>query len=127
MAKTDVKKFIDKVQENAELQAKLEQAGKAYQGDRGDLKTVVAQNILPIAREEGFSFTAEEYLECLTAKRGKQELSLDDLDEVTGGVGNVGIGDSNVGGDITIIDNSVNYYFIFAGADMDTVNAILSK
>jgi hypothetical protein len=124
MAKTDVKKFIEKVQADKKLQEKLEQAGKDYQGDRRDLKAVVVQNILPIAEEEGLHFSADEYLEGITAKSGKQELSLDDLDEVSGGVGNVQV--EGTGGDITIIDRSVNYYFVFAGADMDTVKKIIN-
>lgn len=134
MAKKNAEQFIEMVNNDKELQEKLAQKGKEYQGDKNDLEAVVQQSILPVAEELGLAFTAAEYLECAREQAGKKnapkrgKLSEDDLDLVVGGVsGDVNM-QGNVNGDMVVVDQSVNieqnYYFVFPGASSDAMKEL---
>ena len=134
MAKKNAEQFIEMVNNDKELQEKLAQKGKEYQGDSSDLEAVVRQSILPVAGEMGLAFTAAEYLECVREQAGRKsvpksgKMSEDDLDLVVGGVsGDVNM-QGNVGGDMVVVDQSVNiqqnYYFVFPGASSDAMNEL---
>ena len=105
--------FIDRLKTDKELAGKLLAADKAYTGDRNDLISLVNANILPIAAQEGYSFTAEEYAEHLkTAIEEKRMNGILPDEELSGVAG--GVGDANVnseGGNVTIVDNSTNYTY----------------
>ena len=60
MAKENVKKFYEKLANDKALQEKLAKAQKGYTRDLNDRQTIVETIFLPIAKEAGFDFTAEE-------------------------------------------------------------------
>ncbi len=134
MAKKNAEQFIEMVNRDKELQEKLAQKGKEYQGDSSDLEAVAQQSVLPVAEELGLSFTAAEYLECVREQAGRKsaqkrgKLSENDLDQVVGGVsGDVNM-QGDIGGDMVVVDQSVNVqnYYVFPGASEDVLRALFS-
>ena len=84
MAKENIIKFEEAVRNNKDLQAKLENATKAYTGDKTDEKAVFDAIIVPIANEEGLPFTFEEAID-LKKESADEEIDLDDMTAVAGG------------------------------------------
>jgi len=85
MALEQVKAFFDAVAESKEIQEKLNAADKAYQGEK-DKTTVVEAILLPIAKEAGYDFTAEDVLAFEQSTAAKNvELADDELEAVAGG------------------------------------------
>ena len=131
MSRKNAEKFIERANSDKEIQEKLAQRGKAYQGSSSDLEEVVRQNILPVAKELGLSFKPADYIKCLKEQSGRKKssrkLSEDDLDAVVGGVGDVSISDSSAGGDINIWDMHVenNYYFVLPGASPEALSQLM--
>lgn len=87
MAMADVKKFVKAVDTDTQLQAKMKLAGESYEGDPKDINRIVAENVLPFAKELGFEFTVEEYTGFLDGSKASETLDEDDLDMVVGGQG----------------------------------------
>ena len=85
MAIENVKAFYKKLEAKEELQKKIAAADAAYNGDTGDKKAAVEAIVLPIAKEAGFDFTAEEMLEAETAVNSEGEFTEDELEAVAGG------------------------------------------
>ena len=85
MAIENVKAFYKELEANEELQKKIAAADAAYNGDTEDKKAAVETIILPIAKEAGFDFTAEEMLEAETAVNSEGEFTEDELEAVAGG------------------------------------------
>ena len=85
MALEAVKAFYEEVAKNGALQKKIAAADAAYNGDTGDKKAAVEAIVLPIAKEAGFDFTAEEMLEAETAVNSEGEFTEDELEAVAGG------------------------------------------
>jgi len=85
MALEAVKAFYEEVAKNGALQKKIAAADAAYNGDTEDKKAAVETIILPIAKEAGFDFTAEEMLEAETAVNSEGEFTEDELEAVAGG------------------------------------------
>jgi len=88
MALEQVKAFFDAVAENKELQEKLNAADKAYNGDAADKAAVAEAILLPIAKEAGYDFTAEEFIaynQEAKASQNNVELADDELEAVAGG------------------------------------------
>lgn len=129
MARDNVEKFLVEVENNEEVQARLVSLGKAYKGDKKDIDEIIRSNILPVASELGYLFTEEEYKLYLSEQTAdNRKLSEDELDKVVGGVEDVSVSGSSVGGDVTVIDQSqktyYNNYFIFPGADEDAMKGL---
>ena len=110
--KKGLNEFIDRMKADKDLTERLLKADAEYTGDRQDIYQVVRINILPIAEEEGYSFTAEEYVNEIQARMGNQRqeglLSDDDMDAVAGGTEDVNLEGATINGDLIIIDESVN-------------------
>lgn len=87
----DVQKFIEKLKTDEELRKKLESAAKNYTGEKTP-EAVFENLVQPIAKEAGFSFTADECREYENSQ--VQNLNLDEMEQVAGGVG----GGAGVGG-----------------------------
>ena len=101
MAKENVKNFCEQLMESKELQEKLKLEDAAYaekqKSEEGvvinrteeEKRDIIANIILPVAKEAGFEFTTEEWLEVAKEAEEKQkrtgELSDDELDAVAGG------------------------------------------
>ena len=92
MAKEDIKKFRNLLISDSAFQEKLLKASESYTGAQ-DEKSVFNNLLLPLAKEQGFSATYEEFKEYIGAFAGdsESELSEDELELVAGGK-NSGIG-----------------------------------
>ena len=85
MAIENVKTFYEALEKDAELQAKVDAADAAYAGDAKDEAAAAAAILLPIAKEAGFDFTAEELLGFENAAVSEGEFTEDELEAVAGG------------------------------------------
>jgi len=85
MAIEKVKAFYKELEANEELQKKIAAADAAYNGDTGDKKAAVEAIVLPIAKEAGFDFTAEELLS-FNYNVEEGELFEEELQAVAGGI-----------------------------------------
>ena len=85
MAKENVKKFYEEISKNKELQEKLVKAEKSYTGDKDDKQAAVEAFLLPIAKEAGYDFTAEELKEVERELAGEKGISEEELENVSGG------------------------------------------
>ena len=85
MAIENVKAFYEALEKDAELQAKVDAADAAYAGDAKDKAAAAAAILLPIAKEAGFDFTAEELLGFENAAVSEGEFTEDELEAVAGG------------------------------------------
>lgn len=63
MSEEHVIGFLEKVRREPELMRRLERIGKGYKGDKQNLRVIIANNILPTAQANGYSFTLQEYQE----------------------------------------------------------------
>ena len=86
MAIENVRAFYEALENDTELQAKVNAADEAYTGDADDKAAAAAAIILPIAKEAGFDFTAEELIsfDC-SAQNEDCEFTEDELEAVAGG------------------------------------------
>ena len=94
MAKENVGKFYDKLQEDAALAEKLNEMDKAFvekneaPADGADLafrEKAVTAVVIPLAKEVGLPFTLEELKEYEQDRLKEMNLSEDELDQVAGG------------------------------------------
>ena len=86
MALENVKAFYKELEANQELQKKIAAADAAYNGDTEDKKAAVEAIILPIAKEVGFDFTAEELISFKPSAQNEDcEFTEDELEAVAGG------------------------------------------
>lgn len=81
MATENASKFEKLLREDEALQAKMEAAFKAFDGDKSDEKAVFDATVAPLAAEAGLPYTFEEAVE------STQDRELDDgeLEAVAGG------------------------------------------
>lgn len=87
MAKENVKKFYKELSENKQLQEKLAKAQESYAGDPNDRQAAVEAVFLPIAKEAGFDFTAEELKAAEREQMAEKGNSEEELENVSGGGG----------------------------------------
>ena len=92
MAKENVGKFYDKLQEDAALAEKLNAMDKdfaekngASADDAAMREKAVAAVVIPLAQEVGLPFTLEELKEYEQEQLKEMTLSEDELDQVAGG------------------------------------------
>lgn len=119
MSVENVHRFMEETRKNAVLQAKMKEAGQ--NSGKAGFKEMFEIMIRPFAEEMGLPFTLEEYLEFLKPQTSKETLSLEEMEGIVGGAGNVEV---NAGGDVTIIDQSHN---TFNGPDMSFLNYLVDK
>ena len=91
MKKDNVKGYLELVEKDNSVKLKLKEKLDNYKGDMADTKDMTQQVIIPIAKDLGFSFTAEEYIKYLEDSSKNYELSDDDLFQVAGGTGDVNV------------------------------------
>ena len=87
MAKENVKKFYQKLSNDKALQEKLAKAQESYGGAPNDRQTIVETVFLPIAKEAGFDFTAEELKAAERELVEEKGISEEELENVSGGAG----------------------------------------
>ena len=87
MAKENVKKFYQELSNDKALQEKLTKAQESYTGDLNDRQKIVETVFLPIAKEAGFDFTAEELKAAEREVAEVKGISEEDLENVSGGWG----------------------------------------
>ena len=85
MAKENVRKFYEEISKNKELQKKIMEVQKNYSGNKEDRDSVVKECVLPIAKEAGYDFTAEEVLAVDKENALQQNISEEELENVSGG------------------------------------------
>ena len=85
MAKENVKKFYEKLESSKELQEKLVKAQESYTGDKEDTSAVLEEVLLPIAKEAGYDFTAEELKAAERELAQEKGISEEELENVSGG------------------------------------------
>ena len=85
MAKENVRKFYEEISKNKELQKKLMEVQKNYSGNKEDRDTVVKECVIPIAKEAGYDFTAEEVLAVEKENALQHNISEEELENVSGG------------------------------------------
>ena len=96
MAKDDVKKFYKELGENKELQDKIIKAQESYSGDIADRQAMVESIVVPIAKEAGYEFSAEEAYIYERKQAVEEGISEEELENVSGGwSGCLGIGASS--------------------------------
>ncbi len=84
MSKENVMKFEERMAQEKKLQEKLEEAAKAYKGDKNDSKAVFEAVIAPVAKEAGLEFTYEEASEA-QKNALDEEIDLKEMKAVAGG------------------------------------------
>ncbi|MCR4871134.1 MAG: hypothetical protein K5859_07545 [Atopobiaceae bacterium] len=77
-------KFDELLRNDEGLQAKLQELGKGYTGDRTDDKAIFEATLGKLAAEEGLPFTYDEGISSLSSGH---ELADSELDAVAGGDG----------------------------------------
>ncbi len=86
MAKDNAVRFEEEVMKSEELQKRLMDAARSFDGDRTDEKAIFEAVIFPIARDIGMEFTYEEAAESKDTSEDR-ELGSDELKAVAGGHG----------------------------------------
>lgn len=84
MSSENLTTFEEMLREDGELQAKLQEAVNAYDGDRSDERAFFDATIGKLATEANLPFSFEEATEFLASSR---ELSDEEMDAVAGGGG----------------------------------------
>ena len=84
MAQENVKKFMELLKRDEELQKKVKEATEAYTGEKTDEKAVFDAVLAPIAKEAGYEFSFEDAEE-LAKTSGDDELSEDEAAAAAGG------------------------------------------
>ncbi len=86
MSVEKAKAFVEKLKTDSALAKKLQDAQKAYTGDKSDRDAAIKAILLPIAAQAGFEFTLEELEEAFgDEKLSEEELSEEELEAVAGG------------------------------------------
>ena len=85
MSQENVKKFMELLSKDEELQKKVKEATESYTGDKTNEKAVFEAVILPIAKEAGYEFSFEDAEELAKAAQD-DELSEDEVAAAAGGV-----------------------------------------
>jgi hypothetical protein len=80
---SNVERFEELLRSDEALQEKMRSATEAYEGDKADECAVFEAVVVPLAAEVGLPFTFEEAKGFVAES---EQLDLDDLDEVAGGV-----------------------------------------
>lgn len=78
MSKEDIRKFQEELQKNAELERKLDALQLSHEN---------FEELISLAKEAGFDFTLDELKEA-NSKPVTEELSIDELEKVVGGLTN---------------------------------------
>ncbi len=92
MSKGNVDKFLDLMQKDESLARKM--AACLYKLETNDGKAegsgdFIARDIVPLAKEYGFEFTEQDFLDYTNEATAKAGLSAEDLADVSGGKGGV--------------------------------------
>ena len=84
MAQENVKKFMELLNRDEELQKKMKAATENFAGDKTDEKAVFDAVFAPVAREAGYEVSFED-MEELAKASGDDELSEDEAAAAAGG------------------------------------------
>ena len=85
MAKENVKKFLEELSTNKELQEKFMAAQKGYEAEGKGEEEIFEDIVLPIAKEAGFEFTDSEYRAIQRDVMAEKGMSEEELENVSGG------------------------------------------
>ena len=85
MAKENVKKFLEELSTNKELQEKFMAAQKGYEVEGKSEEDIFSDIVLPIAKEAGFEFTDSEYRAIQRDVMAEKGMSEEELENVSGG------------------------------------------
>ena len=114
MAKENVKKFLEELSTNKELQEKFMEAQKGYKAEGKGEEEIFEDIVLPIAKEVGYDFTISEYRAIQRDVMAEKGISEEELENVSGGGFCFLIGFGNyagfcalIGSCVEIIDNAV--------------------
>lgn len=83
MSKENVKKFYEELTNNKELQKKVAELSKKYEGEKPTEDIIMAETV-SLAKAVGFKLTVEEVKEYIDGQK-RQSLTDDELDAATGG------------------------------------------
>lgn len=122
MSVQNIARFMEEVEKNAKLQARIKAAAEAGGCGAKENRNLFEKLVRPFAEEMGLVFTEEEYREFVKNRTSEQQLSCEDLDRVTGGVGSVSV--QGTGGDVTILDQSQNVMY---GLDTSFIKYLVDK
>ena len=103
MAKENVKKFLEELSTNKELQEKFMEAQKGYEAEGKGEEEIFEDIVLPIAKEAGFEFTVSEYHIVQREAMAEKGISEEELENVSGGGFCFLIGFGNSGGICALI------------------------
>ena len=87
MAKENVKKFLEELSTNKELQEKFLAAQKGYEAEGKSEEEIFEDIVLPIAKEVGYEFTVSEYHIVQREAMAEKGISEEELENVSGGWG----------------------------------------
>ena len=85
MAKENVKKFLEELSTNKELQEKFMEAQKGYEAEGKGEEEIFEDIVLPIAKEAGYDFTISEYKNAQRDVIAEKGISEEELENVSGG------------------------------------------
>ena len=85
MAKENVKRFLEEVSANKELQEKIAAIQKGYEPAGKSEEEVFEDIVLPIAKEAGYEFTMSEYKDAQHDAIKGMAISEEELENVSGG------------------------------------------
>ena len=85
MAKENVKKFLEELSTNKELQEKFMEAQKGYKAEGKGEEEIFEDIVLPIAKEAGYEFTMSEYKNAQREAMAEKGISEEELENVSGG------------------------------------------
>ena len=88
MAKENVKKFLEELSANKELQEKFMAAQKGYEAEGKGEEDIFSDIVLPIAKEVGYEFTVSEYHIVQREAMAEKGISEEELENVSGGAAN---------------------------------------
>lgn len=104
MSMQNVERFIKETEQNEKLQERMKAAMEKCCTGGGGPDRLFEEAVRPFAEELGLAFSEEEYRDFLKEHAQGQELSIDGLDAVTGGIGDVGV--EGTDGSVTVVDQS---------------------
>ena len=107
MAKENVKKFLEELSTNKELQEKFLAAQKGYEVEGKSEEEIFEDIVLPIAKEAGFEFTDSEYRAIQRDVVAEKGISEEELENVSGGGFCFLIGFGNYAGFCALIGSCV--------------------
>ena len=104
MSMQNVERFIKETEQNEKLQERMKAAMEKCRTGGGGPDRLFEEAVRPFAEELGLAFSEEEYRDFLKEHAQGQELSIDGLDAVTGGIGDVGVEGTHRS--VTVVDQS---------------------